>query len=405
MIHRALRLAGAVVAFSGWTEISAAQSVQPCPDLNRCVHLAVGSRAGAPGENVRVALSFVQGPNDGHPGGIDEIATLALTIDIAGNQSPTPLVLADCTLDAHGLPNAIHLGASISDFTVVVQNATCSSNRPHCLCPDPGSGIAPDGFINLAIYGPPPTPAPGLDTVQIPPLPASGLLLTIDLTIQPGASGTIPLHVFAPWSDSERPPLTAFVSAGDVLATDQTCVPAAGMPPCGGAAPVSQLSVVDGAVAVVVPTSSKSPTGVPTSSLTPTATSAATSTIAPTETPTGTPAVTIVPSATPTATPQPSLTATAETTTTVTASPALTPTATVPSPTPTCIGDCNGDSRVTVDETLTMVNIGLGTTALQTCGAGDANGDGKITVDEILASVNNALNGCSSVTGQVVAPF
>jgi hypothetical protein len=52
-----------------------------------------------------------------------------------------------------------------------------------------------------------------------------------------------------------------------------------------------------------------------------------------------------------------------------------------------------------------MVNIGLGTTALQTCEAGDANGDGQITVDEILAAVNNALSGCSSVTGQVVARF
>jgi hypothetical protein len=50
-----------------------------------------------------------------------------------------------------------------------------------------------------------------------------------------------------------------------------------------------------------------------------------------------------------------------------------------------------------------MVNIALGNTALQTCAAGDANGDGQITVDEILAAVNNALNGCSSVTGQVVA--
>ena len=166
MMRLALRIAAAVVALSGWTEISAAQSVQPCSDPNSCVRIAVGSGAGVPGEDVRVALSFVQGPNDGHPGGVDEIATLALTISLAGNEAPTPLVLADCTLGVHGLPNAIQPDASISAFEVVVQNATCSSGRPHCLCPDPVSGIAADPFINLVIYGPPPTPAPGSNAIR-----------------------------------------------------------------------------------------------------------------------------------------------------------------------------------------------------------------------------------------------
>jgi hypothetical protein len=74
-----------------------------------------------------------------------------------------------------------------------------------------------------------------------------------------------------------------------------------------------------------------------------------------------------------------------------------TPTQTVP-PTSTprpCVGDCNDDGTVTVDEILTMVNIALGNTPVTACEAGDANGDGQITVDEILAAVNNALNGCA----------
>jgi len=73
---------------------------------------------------------------------------------------------------------------------------------------------------------------------------------------------------------------------------------------------------------------------------------------------------------------------------------APTPTPT-PSPTPpTCVGDCNGNRSVTVDELLTMVNIALGTTNVSQCAAGDANGDHQITIDEILTAVNNALNGC-----------
>ncbi|MFI5396803.1 MAG: hypothetical protein ACHQ9S_14805 [Candidatus Binatia bacterium] len=57
-----------------------------------------------------------------------------------------------------------------------------------------------------------------------------------------------------------------------------------------------------------------------------------------------------------------------------------------------CVGDCDGDGQVSVDEILTIVNIALGNVPLSSCTAGNANG--KITVDEILTAVNNALNGC-----------
>lgn len=64
-------------------------------------------------------------------------------------------------------------------------------------------------------------------------------------------------------------------------------------------------------------------------------------------------------------------------------------------PTPTvCIGDCDTDRQVTVDNVLTMVNIAVREADVSSCQAGDANHDGQITVDEILTAVNNALNGC-----------
>jgi dipeptidyl aminopeptidase/acylaminoacyl peptidase len=70
-----------------------------------------------------------------------------------------------------------------------------------------------------------------------------------------------------------------------------------------------------------------------------------------------------------------------------------------PSPTPTpplkpCIGDCNGDGEVPVNELITMVNIALGTANVSSCTVGDADGSGDITINEIIAAVNNALTGC-----------
>lgn len=59
-----------------------------------------------------------------------------------------------------------------------------------------------------------------------------------------------------------------------------------------------------------------------------------------------------------------------------------------------CVGDCNGDGSVTVDEIVTMVNIALGNSPIGSCPAGDSSGDGAITVDEIITATNNALSGC-----------
>ncbi len=77
--------------------------------------------------------------------------------------------------------------------------------------------------------------------------------------------------------------------------------------------------------------------------------------------------------------------------------PAAAPTPTPPPVSP-CVGDCNDDQQVTVDEIVTMVGIALGNGQRSDCRAGDANNDGLITVDEILSAVNNALNGCNAAT-------
>lgn len=71
-----------------------------------------------------------------------------------------------------------------------------------------------------------------------------------------------------------------------------------------------------------------------------------------------------------------------------------TPTAT---PTPEeigCVGDCNGDGRVAVNELITGVNIALGLAPVDQCPSFDANMSSTVSVNELIIAVNNALNGC-----------
>lgn len=79
-----------------------------------------------------------------------------------------------------------------------------------------------------------------------------------------------------------------------------------------------------------------------------------------------------------------------------TATPTLgTPATATPTPNaPGCVGDCNGDGSVSIDEIVLMVNILLGVADRSACVAGDANQDGVISVEEVLQAVNRALEGC-----------
>jgi spore coat protein CotH len=67
-----------------------------------------------------------------------------------------------------------------------------------------------------------------------------------------------------------------------------------------------------------------------------------------------------------------------------------------------CIGDCNADDSVTVDELITGVNIALGSGEVTACTSMDRNEDYTISVDELLSGVNSALEGCPQTATFVV---
>lgn len=69
-----------------------------------------------------------------------------------------------------------------------------------------------------------------------------------------------------------------------------------------------------------------------------------------------------------------------------------------------CVGDCNADASVSVDEIVVAVAIALGGASLDTCSAIDRNRDGEATIDEILACVQHALDGCGGPTPTPTPP-
>ena len=59
-----------------------------------------------------------------------------------------------------------------------------------------------------------------------------------------------------------------------------------------------------------------------------------------------------------------------------------------------CVGDCDGDGHVAINELIAGVGVALGTQPLDACPAFDANHNGTVTIDELIAAVTNALSGC-----------
>lgn len=59
-----------------------------------------------------------------------------------------------------------------------------------------------------------------------------------------------------------------------------------------------------------------------------------------------------------------------------------------------CVGDCDQNGVVAVNELVSMVNIALERALVALCLAGDTNGDGKIVVNEVVAGVGALLRGC-----------
>ena len=68
-----------------------------------------------------------------------------------------------------------------------------------------------------------------------------------------------------------------------------------------------------------------------------------------------------------------------------------------------CVGDCNGDGAVSIDELVRGVGIALGTGDLSGCPAFDTSDDGAVSIDELIAAVNAALAGCPATTPTVTA--
>jgi hypothetical protein len=59
-----------------------------------------------------------------------------------------------------------------------------------------------------------------------------------------------------------------------------------------------------------------------------------------------------------------------------------------------CVGDCNGDGRVAINELVTGVGISLGSLPLSACEVLDANGSEAVEINELILAVSNSLNDC-----------
>lgn len=72
---------------------------------------------------------------------------------------------------------------------------------------------------------------------------------------------------------------------------------------------------------------------------------------------------------------------------------------------PLCVGDCNGDGQVRVDELVLGVSIALGSAPLDACAAFGCGGDGAVTIACLIAGVNSALSGCASTARPTLSPL
>jgi glucose/arabinose dehydrogenase len=69
-----------------------------------------------------------------------------------------------------------------------------------------------------------------------------------------------------------------------------------------------------------------------------------------------------------------------------------------------CMGDCDENGEVTVDELILGVNIALGARSLMDCPMMDGSGDAEVTINELIAAVGSALDGCPGVPDPTATP-
>ena len=68
-----------------------------------------------------------------------------------------------------------------------------------------------------------------------------------------------------------------------------------------------------------------------------------------------------------------------------------------------CVGDCNGDGEVKINELITGVNIALNTAFVDTCLNFDSSNDGSVAINELITGVNCSLSGCVGANANYVA--
>jgi len=61
-----------------------------------------------------------------------------------------------------------------------------------------------------------------------------------------------------------------------------------------------------------------------------------------------------------------------------------------------CVGDCNSDGEVKVNELILAVNIFLGSKDISECTAVDSNANGTVAINELVQAVNSSLRGCDA---------
>lgn len=59
-----------------------------------------------------------------------------------------------------------------------------------------------------------------------------------------------------------------------------------------------------------------------------------------------------------------------------------------------CVGDCNEDGVVTIDELVLCADIALRAQSVELCPLADLNEDERVNVDELVQAVDSTLNGC-----------
>jgi len=62
-----------------------------------------------------------------------------------------------------------------------------------------------------------------------------------------------------------------------------------------------------------------------------------------------------------------------------------------------CVGDCNDDRQVKINELILGVNIAIDQALLTDCSSFNLNGNNQVEVNELVTGVNNALDGCPAV--------